>query len=364
MKIHIDASRALEAQPTGVNVYAREIIEHVIAATPETEFILYAPSWMAGREKNTFPDLKATWKFLPWPPKFLWTQICLAIAWVSAEKKDAVFFAPAHVAPFFSPRNLVVVIHDIAFEFLPEAFSWHERLFARFMTRMNAAVARKILVPSAETRDQLIARLKIAPEKIVVTPFALPCSVALSPRGHSDRPPFILSVGRIEYKKGSDILIHAFEELRARGRDIELVLVGKPGIGFEQIDRCIQSSPYKKFIHVLGFVPDLGALYRAARVLALPTRYEGFGFNFLEGMAAGVPVVGMARGSVREVAADGAALADTEHEFVELLDRVTSDEEFRNKLCARGAERVKIFTWEQTAAKTREVLVATCRIWK
>jgi glycosyltransferase involved in cell wall biosynthesis len=364
MKIHIDASRALEAQPTGVNIYAREIIEHIIAAArPDAEFILYAPGWSADRAHELFPAAQnIQWKFLPWPPKFLWTQFCLAWGWARAEKKDAtaIFFAPAHVAPFFSPRNVIVTIHDVAFEFLPEAFSWRERLFARTMTRVNVRAARAIITPSEETKKQLIARYGAHGEKIFVTPFALPCrslekKELCVPREKS--APFILSIGRIEYKKGSDILVRAFEQLRARGSEIELVFVGKPGIGFESIEHDIKKSPYKNFIHVRGFVSDLDGLYAAAHVLALPTRYEGFGFNFLEGMAAGVPVVGMARGSVAEVAGDGAALATTEQEFVELLDQAVNVESFRAKLIARGIEHLKKFSWERTAAQTLEVLL-------
>ncbi len=364
MKIHIDASRALDPHPTGVNVYAKEIIDHLVAGTSNgDEFILYAPTWLADRKAHVFStEMKhVTWRFLNWPPKFFWTQVRLAWSWMLADKNNAVFFAPAHVAPFFAPRNLVVTIHDIAFEFLTEAFSWHERIFARVMTRLNTSVAKKILVPSDETREQLIARLKISPDKIVVTPFALPCFIK---RHESDarppaRPPFILSVGRIEYKKGTDILIHAFEQLRLRGREIELVLVGKPGVGFEQINTCIQSSPYKKYIHVLGFTSEetLRGLYGAARALALPTRYEGFGFNFLEGMARGVPVVGIARGSVREVAGDGAALAENEHEFIDLLDRTISDEVFRADIIAQGTRHVLQFSWTRTANMTKNALL-------
>ncbi len=361
MKIHIDASRALDPQPTGVNIYAQEIIDHLASVAAGDEIILYAPEWSLGREKIVFPELKnVTWKFLSWPPKFLWTQICLALAWARAEKSNAVFFAPAHVAPFFSPRNLVVTIHDVAFEFLPEAFSVRERLFARLMTRMNARTAKKIIVPSNETKKQLVQILKIATEKIFVTPFALPCSTRVHTEATpTSRPPFILSVGRIEYKKGVDILIRAFDELRVRGHEIELVLVGKPGVGYEQIKKNIAASPYKKYIHELGFVSDaeLAGLYGAARALALPTRYEGFGFNFLEGMARGVPVVGMNRGSVGEVVGDGALIAETENEFSKMLADVISNEDLRLSLVIRGAERVKNFSWDTTAVETRSTLI-------
>lgn len=361
MKIHIDASRALDSQPTGVNIYAQEIVDHLASIAAGDEIILYAPAWSQGREKIVFPELKnVTWKFLRWPPKFLWTQVCLAYAWARAGKRDAVFFAPAHVAPFFSPKNLVVTIHDVAFEFLPEAFSTRERLFARAMTRLNAFAAKKIIVPSNETKKQLVQILKIAPEKIFVTPFALPCNTLVHAEAAPiSRPPFILSVGRIEYKKGVDILIRAFDELRAHGREIELVLVGKPGIGYEQIKKNIAASPYKKYIYELGFVSDveLASLYGAARVLALPTRYEGFGFNFLEGLARGVPVVGMNRGSVSEVVGDGALIAETENEFSKMLADVISNDKLRLSLVIRGGEQVKKFSWNKTVMQTREILV-------
>jgi hypothetical protein len=106
MKIHIDASRALDPQPTGVNIYAQEIIGHLVSLDSGDEIILYAPAWSRGREKIVFPELKnVTWKFLSWPPKFLWTQICLAFAWARADKRDAVFFcACTRCTIFFSEK--------------------------------------------------------------------------------------------------------------------------------------------------------------------------------------------------------------------------------------------------------------------
>lgn len=371
MRIHIDASRALDERPTGVNVYAQEIIDHLIAADPDDEFVLYAPHWLRPRVSVVFPQMdgsRAQWKFLNWPPKFLWTQLCLAWAWSIADKTNAVFFAPAHVAPFFSPRNLVVTIHDVAFEMLPDAFSKYERLFARFMTRMNASAARAIIVPSEETRQQLITRYKIPAEKITVTHFALPCFVQTRASDADAQrvkekykltKPFVLSIGRIEYKKGADIAVRAIEAIRSQGQHVELVLVGKPGIGYDAIKNQIDGSEDRDHIHELGFVDarDIPALYRAATVFALPTRYEGFGFNFLEAMHQGAPVVGMANGSVPEIAGDAAALAKTEVEFQELLVSVLIDSALRQQLVQRGFERMKAFDWKQTAAQTLDILM-------
>lgn len=372
MQIHIDASRALNPQPTGVNVYAQEIIEHLVAELRgDDEMILYAPQWLESRVGVVFPELggRVTWKFLKWPPKFLWTQVCLGWAWLCASRRDrdAVFFAPAHVAPLVSPRNLVVTIHDLAFELLPDAFSWHERIFARLLTRMNAAAARAIIVPSEETKIQLITRYNSKAEKIFVTLYALPRGVS-APATDADAAavkqkfnvsrPFVLFVGRIEFKKGCDILVRAFEAVRARGTDVDLVLVGKPGTGYDPIKNQITVSPEKNRIHELGFVTndDVAALYRAASVFALPTRYEGFGFIFLEAMHHGVPVVGMATGSVPEVAGDAALLARTEIEFQESLITAVADITLRQELIQRGFARVKNFDWKRAAKLTMTIL--------
>lgn len=357
MVVHIDASRALELQPTGVNVYAKEIIEHLVEAAPDAQFVLYAPAWCALRAAEIFPAAhNVQWKFLWWPPKFLWTQICLAWVWMWAPKTDAVFFAPAHVAPFFSPRNLIVTIHDVAFEFLPDAFSWRERLFARVMTRMNARAARAILTPSQETKKQLVARYNISPEKIFVTPFALPCVQKKNGAATSEilsrvQQPFILFVGRIEHKKGIDFLL----DVAARMPQVQFVLVGKPGIGYEKLAPMIAAQ---KNVCAVGFVSDetVSALYSAAAAYALPSRYEGFGINILEAFSHGVPLVATRAGSIPEVAGAAAQYADTPEEFTAALSYVLQDQALREKMIAAGFARLTDFTWEKTANKTLMVL--------
>src|SRR5204863_6367 len=67
----------------------------------------------------------------------------------------------------------------------------------------------------------------------------------------------------------------------------------------------------KTEIRQLGYVPDdeLPSLYARARVLLMPSLYEGFGLPVLEAMASGTPVVAANRGALPETCGDAALAA-------------------------------------------------------
>jgi alpha-1,3-rhamnosyl/mannosyltransferase len=71
----------------------------------------------------------------------------------------------------------------------------------------------------------------------------------------------------------------------------------------------------------------------------------------LEAMAAGVPVVAARAGSIPEVAGDAAILVEpTDEEALSAaLERVVADDATRTELVARGRDRVRAFSWDDTA---------------
>ena len=96
-----------------------------------------------------------------------------------------------------------------------------------------------------------------------------------------------------------------------------------------------------------GSTAGSSALLGAAAVLAYPSVYEGFGFPPLQAMAAGVPVVATATGSLPEVLGDAAALvAVGDHEaLAESLRQVVSDEGTRSRLVEAGRAQAARFDW-------------------
>ena len=112
-------------------------------------------------------------------------------------------------------------------------------------------------------------------------------------------------------------------------------------------------------VHFLENVSDedLARLYNAARCLALPSHYEGFGLPPLEAMACGTPVVVSNRSSLPEIVGDAGLLInpDRPEELAEALARILDDDELQSSLRQRGLARSGEFSWTKTARETLQV---------
>src|SRR5439155_14448830 len=110
----------------------------------------------------------------------------------------------------------------------------------------------------------------------------------------------LIAVGTLEPRKGLDVLLAAYRMLLAEEPGAPpLVLVGPPGWG-PALDTA--AVPAGRLV-LPGYLDEqaLRRVVAGARLLAFPSRYEGFGLPPLEAMAAGVPVVASDLPAVREV---------------------------------------------------------------
>lgn len=367
MRVHIDASRALADHPTGVHLYTQELIAHLPAVATHHEYILYAPEWLRMRAVQVFPKLphNVRWEWLAWRPRFLWTQLCLARAWWRAAKNGTpqqdIFFAPAHVAPFFCPRPLYVTVHDLGFLAVRAAYTSLQRIFMRRMMKRNCKQATRILTISEETKNEIYTSFRVARDKIVVTPLAAPRAITETPPGELPAgvrgATYILAVGRLEWKKGTDHLVRAFDRTADRHTAL-LVLVGKPGVGYERVRRRIRHAQARPRIIEYGYVDasTLAALYAHASLCVIASRYEGFGMHALEAMHHGVPLVARRAGAIPEVVANAAQYFSTRRELGDAIATLLHDADAREALRTRGRARAQLFSWERTARLTAQAM--------
>ena len=98
---------------------------------------------------------------------------------------------------------------------------------------------------------------------------------------------------------------------------------------------------------------EIADLYRGARLLLCPSRYEGFGLPPLEAMACGTPAVVTDTSSLPEVCGDAALYAPVGRAdlLAEQAERLLSDEALRRRLVEKGRARAAEFTWPNAAAK-------------
>jgi glycosyltransferase involved in cell wall biosynthesis len=153
---------------------------------------------------------------------------------------------------------------------------------------------------------------------------------------------YVLHLGSNDARDNTATVVRAFAQARERAsKPVRLLVAGGA------------SGPSADGVEFLGRVSDeeLVALYRGAAAYVDATLYEGFGFQPLEAMACGAPVVSSNATSSPEVAGDAALLVDPSDAdaLSAALVRVLNEPELAADLRRRGLVRASAFTWERTA---------------
>lgn len=207
---------------------------------------------------------------------------------------------------------------------------WHLRLERATVRRAHLLIANSHAI--AEASAPLYGRMAD-----VVIPHAFPCPTTIDhPNGHD-----VLFVGRLEHRKGVDVLLRAWQRVRTRVGDCTLHLVGA---GHHALAAHLSAAALRG-IHIHGTLNDdaLRSLRHRCAVQVVPSRFESFGLIVVEAFAAGHAVV----------AADCAGLSETvghagltypieDHQALgDALVRLLSDAELRARLVTLGLERLR-----------------------
>ncbi len=158
----------------------------------------------------------------------------------------------------------------------------------------------------------------------------------------------ILFVGRIEHRKGADVLLAAASRLVADGAAVRVTFAGPPadpGLTASLQTVLAESDALRARVTFAGHVADeeLTDLYASADVVCLPSRYESHGIVLIEAMMFGTAIVTCAAGGIGEVVQDEhTALVvppDDVGALTAALRRVLADDALRRRLgdAARSA---------------------------
>ncbi len=187
-----------------------------------------------------------------------------------------------------------------------------------------------------------------------------PRSDARAELGWRDDDQVILFAGRLQQLKAPDVLVQALPALGRSpgGRRIRLVLAGgNSGSGRKYreelytmatalgvADRIVQLPPLPP--------PLLATAFRAADVVAMPSRSESFGLVALEAQACGTPVVAAAVGGLPVAVRDGRTGRLVHgHEpaaWAQTLGELLADPAQRARLGEAAADHAAHFSWDRT----------------
>lgn len=346
LTIAVDVNPATRALQTGTEVYTSEVCRRLPTLAPEYRWRFFASRPRAGLGVDVM--------VLPFAR--MWSQVRLPLA--LAAERPRLLFVPAHAIPFAWPGKALTVVHDLAFERYPDAYSSAERGYLRLTTRWAAMRCPVLIAVSESTKADLVERYGVAPERIRVVPLGVnpapkqaPAPVdRLAELGLNGN--FVLQVGRIERRKNQLAALAAVERLEG----VTLAVAGAerdPQIAtrLRESGRC----------RVLGSVdpPTLELLYRRAAAVVVPSLYEGFGLPVLEAMARGKVVVAAKSSSLPEVGGeavlyfhDGAQADD----LAGVIDVALTDRALRTALGRAAKSRAARFSWDRTAAGVAAVI--------
>jgi len=233
--------------------------------------------------------------------------------------------------------------------------------------------ADRILCVSENTLHDIHKYLRIPLKKMKVNHLGV-SEKAVSTGQAGSRPdnfptkPFLLFIGGIDKGKRRrvDDIVGAYNNLKAAGHDIQLVLVGENFREVEAIPditvrKAVRSSSYAEDILTMGYVDDetKKELYEKALAFVFPTVYEGFGIPILEAMLHGCPVITYKNSSIPEVAGKHALYAGSWEDILSQAGELLAmSPKVRAKLVADAQSHARRFTWDKTARVIYQELVS------
>lgn len=263
-----------------------------------------------------------------------------------------------------SHTKLCVTFLDIQDLFYPQYFDDQTLSTRRLYYSFYKDRADLIFAISQFTKDTLIERLGIEPERIVVThlaadelePEALSEEVVAWARSHGR---YLVYPSKLWAHKNHATLIKALGKVAPlfREQGVKLIFTG----GFSPSDKEYLVNLAKNvhaadLISVAGFLPKarLQALIRHAEMVVFPSLFEGFGMPVLEAMQLGCPVAASHAGSLREICGEAMLPIQPEDadDIARVLEDVAQGRVDRDALIASGHEQARKFNWHSTVEGT------------
>lgn len=262
----------------------------------------------------------------------------------------------------------VVTIHDFAPLITPAAYPAYTPRMFRYTIQLLIDQGASFICNSENTRNDFHRFFRVSEERVEVT------YLGISP---NFRPPadqnsirnlkakyqlpddYFLFIGSMNKRKNLDNLLEAFKKICVDCPSTDLVLAGNMEWGGDEVRQKVRRLDLESRVHFPGYIAeaDLPDLIHFSRGLVYLSKYEGFGFPVLEGMACGTPVICSPASALPEVGGDAVLYADPDNvtEIAMAMQLLVSNPSLGAELAGKGLARARNFSWEKTARETLEI---------
>jgi glycosyltransferase involved in cell wall biosynthesis len=327
---------------------------------PRAGVARYLDGLLSGCEAVSHPDIEVD-VVRPGSPRRTLPWVLWDLQRISA-RGFAVFHFPFYYPPLAPRCPVTVAIHDVLVLEHPE---WFPRALVnplRVLIPRGARRAVAVVTGSRSVADAIAERCRIPRGRVHLTGYGVDRTRFSPPPAERLREirkrfglqrPYLLQVGALEPRRGTDLAVAAVASLRDRYSDLELVLAGESRAHIAALE---QPPPW---VRCLGWVDDadLPGLYAGAGAVLAPSRGEGFDLPILEALASGAVVVASDIPVHREHF--GSAVEAFASENVEALAgaaaTVLEDSERAATLRATGPHLAAGFDWKDVACRHLEL---------
>lgn len=285
---------------------------------------------------------------------YAWSRLTYAAA-VNAHLRraeyDCAVFDFSTYTPVFMPadRPCGVTVHHVTG---PTARERWGPVLAPALTAMEGAMIRraKRLTATSTATYELLRTIVDPGVGIDLVYAGVPDELFALPRAPGE---YLLFFGRMDIlQKGLDTILEAMSILVRDRPGLELKMAGR-GKDAERVRQMARELGVEGNVTLLGAVDEAERqrLFSGAAVELMPSRFEGFGMVAAEAMAAGVPLVAAAAGSLPEVVGDGGVLVPPgdAHALARAVARLLDDAAERERLSAAARVSAERFRWERVA---------------
>lgn len=358
MNIGVDG-QLLIGKKTGMGVVLENILNRI--SPGDNKIFLYIPEGESLQDSPFLSNEKIIVKRLKKGNYFTWEQFVLP----SRVKKDSLdcFWFPYNTAPFYLKCKLIITVHDLIFMHgsifsPPTLYKKMGKAYRRFNIKFGIKKAYKIITISNDAKNEIIKFFPNEKNKISLCYNGTNISNEYLNDFEWDNfckenkitNRFILAFGSLEERKNTMGSIMAYEKVRQKIKNIDLVL-----FGFRDYEKSKEyeyvNSKGIEGVHFLGYVSnkEKNTLYKRSLCFLFPSFSEGFGLPILEAFYNEIPVVTSNCSSMAEIADDAAVLVDPfniEEIYEGIIQVLNSD---NKELINKAKNRLKVFDWEKSA---------------
>lgn len=365
MKVAIDCRGINWYKGTGIGTYTDNILLGLLKIDREDMF--YLP-W-AGDDYNKYKKNNSLF--------------------ILSSKKHHSFFEDSYFPKYISDENidiyhipqnglglsdnlsshLIITIHDLIPYIMPETVG--NGYLKKFISCVPKSIykAEKIITVSEYSKKDILRYFPVEEKNVHVTPLAASrmfrpmnkekCRSFIKEK-YNINSPFILYIGGFSKRKNVESVIDSFINIyKNLPAKFSLVIAGSGKETLNELKSKVSSSNMENDIIFTGFLEDnmLPVFYNGCSVFVYPSFYEGFGLPPLEAMSCKTPVISSNTSSIPEVVGDSGLLINpySKTELEDAMLKLLSSESLLNSYAEMGYERSKLFSWEETAAKTLQV---------